>query len=89
VRLSESFEGSVELNENTLCVYGLSKGCNTGITEYINLKNSGNNKGHDQKGNICMLSILVQLLLLNYSIYSIVGKFEPNAKTLCACTLSK
>ena len=28
-------------------VYGFPKGCNIGITRYINLKNSGN----DQKGN--------------------------------------
>jgi len=52
LRLSENVEGSVELNHITLCVDRLSKGCNTGITEYINLENSGNYKGDDQKGNI-------------------------------------
>jgi hypothetical protein len=51
---------SVELNQNTLCVYGLSKGYNTGMTEYINFENSGNDKGDGQKGNICVLSILLQ-----------------------------
>jgi hypothetical protein len=35
VRLSENVERSVGLNQNKLCVYGLSKGCNTEITEYI------------------------------------------------------
>ena len=37
VRLIENFDESAELNQNTLCVYGLHKGYNTGITEYINL----------------------------------------------------
>jgi len=59
VSLSENVEGSVELNQNMLCVYGLSKGCNTGITEYVNLENSGNDKEHDQKGNVCLLPILL------------------------------
>ena len=70
----------------------MSKGCSIGITEYINLKNSGNNKEEDQKGNICMLPILLQLpqlLLPDYYIYSIEGKFELNQKTLRACKLSK
>jgi len=40
VSLSENIEGSVELNQNTLCVHGLSKGYNTGITEQIHLENS-------------------------------------------------
>jgi hypothetical protein len=35
-----------------LCVYGLPKGCNIGMTEYINLEFSGNDKGDDQKDNI-------------------------------------
>ena len=42
-------------------MYGLSKGCNTGTTKYINLENSGNNKGDDQKDNTCTPSILLQL----------------------------
>ena len=37
MNLSENIEWSVELNQNTLCTYGLSKGCNSGMTEYINL----------------------------------------------------
>ena len=53
--LSENAEWSVELNQNTLCVYGLSKGYNTGITEHINLENTGNEKRGDQKDKICML----------------------------------
>ena len=52
VSLSENVEGSVELNQNMLCVYGLSKGYNTGRSEYINLESSGNDKGDDQKGHI-------------------------------------
>ena len=78
--------------KRVLCVCGLSKGCNTGITNYINLENSVNNKGDNQKGNICLLSMLLQLpplLLPHYSIYSTKGKFELNSKMLCACTLSK
>ena len=35
---SENVKGCVELNQNTLCVYGLSKGYNIGINEYINLE---------------------------------------------------
>jgi hypothetical protein len=35
--VSESIEGNFELNQNTLCVYGLSKGRSSGVTEYINL----------------------------------------------------
>ena len=61
MRLLENVAESVELNQNTLCIHGLSKGCNTGITEYINLENLGNNKGGDQKGDICMLPMLLQL----------------------------
>jgi len=49
VSLSENVEGRIELNQNPLCLYGLSKGCNTRITEYINLENSGNDKGGDKK----------------------------------------
>ena len=87
--LPENFEGSFELNQSTLCLCGLSKGYNTGITEYINLKNRGNDKGDDQKANICMLSIqLSPLLLPYYSIFSIKEKFEQNQKTLCECTFS-
>ena len=44
MRLPENVEGSVELSQTTICVYGLSKGCNTGIAEYTNLENSGNDK---------------------------------------------
>jgi hypothetical protein len=44
VSLSEKVEGSVELNQNTLCVYGLSKGRNSGTTVYINLELSGYDK---------------------------------------------
>ena len=36
--LSGNVEGSVELNQNMLCEYGLSKGRNSGMTEYINLE---------------------------------------------------
>ena len=92
MRLSENVEGNVELNQNTLCVYGLSKECNTGIAEYINLKNLGNDKGDDQRGKICILPILLQLpplLLPHYSIYDIKWKFELNQNTLSAYALSK
>ena len=39
--LSENVKGSVELNQNTLFVYGLSKGRKSGMTEYINLELPG------------------------------------------------
>ena len=45
--LSGNVDGSVELNQNILCVYELSKRCNSGRTEYINLELSGNDKGDD------------------------------------------
>jgi len=48
ISLSLNVEGSVEQNHNILCVYGLSKGCNSGMTKYINSVFSGNNKGDDQ-----------------------------------------
>ena len=35
--LSEDIEGSVEPDQNILCLYGLSKGYNTGIIEHNNL----------------------------------------------------
>jgi hypothetical protein len=35
--LSVNVEGSVELNHNMLCVYGLSDGFDSGMTECINL----------------------------------------------------
>ena len=87
VSLSENVERTVKLNQITLCVYGLSKGCNTGITEHINSENSGNDEEDDQKGKICMLQILLQLP--QQSIYSIQGKFELNQKMLCASIMSK
>jgi hypothetical protein len=49
VGLPENVEWSVELNRNMLCVYGLSKGRNSGMTEYINLELSGNDNGDDKK----------------------------------------
>ena len=58
VSLSDKVEASVELNQNILCVFGLSKGCNSGTTEYINLELSENDKGRwsiDEKDNICPL----------------------------------
>jgi hypothetical protein len=91
VSLLENVEGSIELNQNTVCVYGLSRGCNvgttvnltskgqnnthlkllyyskTGITEYINLENSGSDGEMIKKAifdsiqHSCMLSILLQL----------------------------
>ena len=56
--------GRIEPNHHMLCVYGLSKGCNPGMTEYINLEFS-NDEGNDQltkKVNICTL-LLQQVLL--------------------------
>ena len=44
-----SLSESVELDQNTLYVYRLPKGHNTGITEYIKLENSGNDKGDDPR----------------------------------------
>ena len=42
ISLSNNVEVIVELNHNMLCVYRFSKGCNSGMTEHINLfaKNS-------------------------------------------------
>ena len=74
VSLSENVKESVELNQKTLCVYELNKGLNSGMTEHINLEISGNDKGDDQKGNVCILPILLQLPHLampHYSSYSI------------------
>ena len=48
MNLRGNVEESVELNRNTLCVYELSKGCNSGMTENINLGFSGNDKRDDQ-----------------------------------------
>ena len=82
----EPFRECFELNQNKLGAQGLSKWCNTRITEPNYLENLGDDKENDQKGNICMLPILLQLPLLllpDQSIYSIEGKFELNRKTLC------
>jgi len=71
----------------------LSKGYNTGTTEYIELEKSANDKGFDQKGNMCMLPILKQLpplLLPDFTLFTALRrKFELNKKMLCACKLSK
>ena len=48
VRISQNVERRVKLNINTLFVYSLLKGRTSGMTEYINLEFSGNDKGHDQ-----------------------------------------
>ena len=45
---SGNVEGSVEVNHNMLCVYGLSKGWNSRMTEYIYLELSKKDKGDDQ-----------------------------------------
>ena len=39
---------SIELNQNTVCVYELSIGCNSGMSKYINLELSGNDEGNGQ-----------------------------------------
>ena len=44
VRISENSDGTIELNQNTLCLYRLSKGCKSRMKEYISLKLSGNDK---------------------------------------------
>ena len=90
VSLSENADGNIELNENRLCVYGTSKGRNSGMTENSNLELSGNDKGDDQKGNICKLPLPLQLppllllpqLLPHYFIYNVEGKFELNEKNI-------
>jgi ribonuclease PH len=48
VSLSENVEGSVELNQNTICVNGSSKGPISGMTEYTTFELSGKAKGDDQ-----------------------------------------
>ena len=55
--LLKNAKGSVEINQSMLCVCGLSKGRNSGMTEYINLELSGNDKGDDHltKKAICAL----------------------------------
>ena len=45
VKLSENAEGSVELNQNMLCAYMLSKGENSGMTEGIKLELLENDEG--------------------------------------------
>ena len=45
--LSGNIGGSFPLDQNMLCVNGLSKGCNSRITEYINLQFTGNYDGDD------------------------------------------
>jgi hypothetical protein len=48
VDLSLNVERRVELNQDTLCVYGFSKGRTPGMTECMNLGLSGNDEGYDQ-----------------------------------------
>ena len=48
MHLSANVEGGVELNQNTLCVYGLSVGLNSEMAEYINLELSRDNKRDNQ-----------------------------------------
>ena len=48
VSLLEKIEGSVEQNQNMLCVYGLLCERSSRMTEYINLELSENDKGDDQ-----------------------------------------
>ena len=62
--LLENAEGSVELNQNTLCAYGLSKGRKTRVTEYVNFELAESGKGDDQKANMCSLILLSLLNLL-------------------------
>ena len=88
MRLSGNVEASVELNKKIYMSKNFIKGIHSGMTEYVNLELSGNDKGDDQKSNICMLPILLQLLP-RYFICNIARKLEPNQKTLCACKLSK
>jgi len=48
VRLSENVKESAELNQNTLCAYGLSKERKPRMTEYISLDLSENDQGDEQ-----------------------------------------
>ena len=44
-----------------LLVYGLSKGCSSGMTEYISLELSGNGTGDNKEGHVCMLPLTLKL----------------------------
>jgi len=59
--ISKNVKGSVELNRNILCAFGLSKGRNSGMTENINLELPRNDKEDDQKGNVSILPLLLLL----------------------------
>jgi hypothetical protein len=51
MNLSENVEGSIELNQNTLCPYRLSKGRNSRMTKYIILELSENDEGDNKVTN--------------------------------------
>ena len=42
--ISLNFGGSVELSHNMLYMHGLSKECNSGVAEYINMEFSENER---------------------------------------------
>ena len=44
-KLSENVEGSVKVNQNSLCVCRLSEGCNSVMTECTKLEFSRNDDG--------------------------------------------
>ena len=75
--------GSVDLNLNTfLCI--LSKRCNIGITGYINLENSGNDKG-DCQFSCCQYDYSYD----HYYFETFKFTISRKSKDVCACTLSK
>ena len=47
MNLLQNLEGNVGLNKTTLCANELSNRRNSGMTECVNLKLSGNDEGYD------------------------------------------
>ena len=61
--LSKNVEGSVEVNQNTVYVLGLSKNHNSEMNEYINSEFSESDKGDDQLTKKAIFTIQPPLFL--------------------------
>ena len=77
--------GNVELHHKMLCVYGLSKGCNSGMTGYINLEFSVIDKRDDQ---LTKKAILACYYYYNYCCFYCYHKCYTTTTTIIKTTTS-
>ena len=84
MNLSKTVEEVVfELNQNTLCIYVLSKGNNSGISGNINLELSGKDKGDDQLTKSSMFAQHYNCYYHTITLTTLTGNLAFINNTMC------